>query len=40
VNIEAVTVRRSSRATELYLDGLDPMTRQALDAAAVVRRRR
>ena len=39
VNIEAVTVQAIvAELTELYLDGLDPMTRQALDAAAVVRR--
>ncbi len=39
VNIEAVTLQAIvAELTELYLDGLDPMTRQALDAAAMVRR--
>ena len=39
VNIEAVTVEAIvTELTELYLDVLDAMTRQALDAAAVVRR--
>jgi len=39
VNIEAVTVQAIvEELTELYLDVLDPATRRALDAAAVVRR--
>ena len=39
VSIEAVTVQAIvEELTELYLDVLDPMTRQALDSAAVVRR--
>jgi hypothetical protein len=39
VSIEAVTVQAIvEELTELYLDVLDPATRRALDAAAVVRR--
>lgn len=39
VSIEAVTVQAIvEELTELYLDVLDPTTRRALDAAAVVRR--
>lgn len=39
ISIEAVTVQAIvEELTELYLDVLDPMTRRALDAAAVVRR--
>jgi hypothetical protein len=39
INIDAITVQAIvEELTELYLDGLDPMARQALDAAAVVRR--
>jgi transcriptional regulator/AAA ATPase-like protein len=39
ISIEAVTVQAIvEELTELYLDVLDPVTRQALDAAAVVRR--
>ena len=39
VSLEAVTVQAIvEELTELYLDVLDPMTRQALDAASVVRR--
>src|SRR5258706_381040 len=39
VSIEAVTVQAIvQELTELYLDVLDPATRRALDAAAVVRR--
>lgn len=39
VSIEAVTVQAIvEELTELYLDVLDPATRQALDAASVVRR--
>jgi hypothetical protein len=39
ISIEAVTVQAIvEELTELYLDVLDPMPRQALDAAAVVRR--
>jgi hypothetical protein len=39
INIDAVTVQAIvEELTELYLDVLDPMTRRALDAAAVVRR--
>ena len=39
VSIEAITVQAIvEELTELYLDVLDPMTRRALDAAAVVRR--
>jgi hypothetical protein len=39
ISIEAITVQAIvEELTELYLDVLDPMTRQALDAAAVVRR--
>jgi hypothetical protein len=39
VSIEAVTIQAIvEELTEIYLDGLEPMTRQALDAAAVVRR--
>ena len=39
ISIEAVTVQAIvEELTELYLDVLDPVTRRALDAAAVVRR--
>ena len=39
ISIEAVTVQAIvAELTELYLDVLDPATRRALDAAAVVRR--
>ncbi len=39
IGIEAVTIQAIvEELTELYLDVLDPMTRQVLDAASVVRR--
>jgi hypothetical protein len=39
ISLEAVTVQAIvEELTELYLDVLDPLTRQALDAASVVRR--
>jgi hypothetical protein len=39
VSVEAVTVQAIvEELTELYLAGLDPLTRQALDAASVIRR--
>ena len=39
ITLEAVTVQTIvDELTELYLDGLDPSTRRALDAASVVRR--
>ena len=39
ISIDAVTIQAIvEELTELYLDVLDPLTRQALDAAAVVRR--
>ncbi len=39
ISVDAVTVKAIvEELTELYLEGLDPLTRGALDAAAVIRR--